>query len=395
MNALTRLYPLGRLFFNFSNSTMITEKQSAVAVGEDLVNKSTEIVDYSKLAHDLKGPLNSIKGLLNIAMHEVDHLDAQRYLNLIEHYQQLLYYRINDLLNNVQISEKYDTLDFLKESQIFENIRLPLLELISHDKTDVSKDKYRIPYSEKAGRINRLNGILDALQKTWTEKKSQSDPGHIDLVILARDINGSLNSIKVLLEIALSEIENVTARNYFGLLEQTRMKLFLRVEETLKRMHGNNQITISHIDFDELIDNVRLSLKYMDGSADTIFTIMVKNQSAFFSDAEAVRSIVQNLVENAIKYRKHDSSRHDVKLTVIDVPEGVKIKIADNGVGIKKELSYRIFSFGVRDKNTVEEGHGIGLTLVKQLVEQLGGEVSVDSVKEQGTSFTLFIPNSK
>jgi signal transduction histidine kinase len=395
MNALTSLYPLGRLLFNFSNSTMITEKQSAVTVGEDLVNKSTEIVDYSKLAHDLKGPLNSIKGLLNIAMHEVDHLDAQRYLNLIEHYQQLLYYRINELLNKVQVSEKHDTLDFLKESQIFESIRLPLLELISHDKTNTTDIKYRIPFSEKVDRVNSLNEILDTLQKNRSGKKDYNGSGHIDLVILARDINGSLNSIKVLLEIALIETENETARNYFGLLEKTRKKLFLRVEETLKRMHGNNHITISRIDFDKLIDKVRSSLKYMDGSADTIFTIMVKNQSAFFSDAEALSSIIQNLVENAIKYRKQDTSRHDVKLTVTDVPEGVMIKITDNGVGIKKELFSRIFNFGVRDKNTQEEGHGIGLTLVKQLVEQLGGEISMDSVKEQGTSFTLFIPNSK
>ncbi|MDZ7606476.1 MAG: ATP-binding protein [Cyclobacteriaceae bacterium] len=129
-------------------------------------------------------------------------------------------------------------------------------------------------------------------------------------------------------------------------------------------------------------------------SSDTKFTIMVTNPSPFFSDAEAVRSILQNLVENAIKFRRRDTSRHDVKISVIDSHEGVMIIISDNGVGIKKELSSSIFNFGVRDKNTGQEGHGIGLALVKQLVEQLGGEISLDSVNNQGTSFTLFIPNS-
>ncbi|MDZ7606475.1 MAG: hypothetical protein U5K79_13010 [Cyclobacteriaceae bacterium] len=201
-------------------------KYFPVFAAGDMLNESTEIIEFGKLAHDLKGPLNSIKGLLLIAMHDVEQVDAQRYLKLIELYQQLLYYRINDLLNKVQVSGTYSSLDFLKESRIFKSIRRPLFELISRDSADLSEVKYRIPFSEKAGRIYRLNKILDALQKNWSGKKNEVHSGHVDLGILAQDIHGSLNSIKLLLEIALSEIENETARNYFDLLEQTRMKLF-------------------------------------------------------------------------------------------------------------------------------------------------------------------------
>ena len=60
---------------------------------ESLLEKKPEgVLDYAKLAHDLKGPLNSIKGLLYIALRDIDHVETQRYFNLIEHYQQLLGY---------------------------------------------------------------------------------------------------------------------------------------------------------------------------------------------------------------------------------------------------------------------------------------------------------------
>lgn len=362
---------------------------------ESVLKKVSEgVLEYAKLVHDLKGPLNSIKGLLYIALRDVDHVDTQRYFNLIEHYQQLLYYRINALLNNVQVSEKSSTLDFLKESKIFDNIRLPLQELISLESANATNHLADHPVSKKVDSVNTLNKMLDMLQKNRSSYKLDSS-GHFNLAILARDIKGSLHSVRVLLEIALSETENETARNYFGLIEKTRKQLFVRVEETLQRMHGNDIITTHQIDFAETINKVQTYLEYMEGFADIRFRINVKNKIPFFSDVYAISSIIQNLLENAIKYRKHDTSIHAVCLSVYDNTEGIILKVSDNGIGMKEELSSRIFKFGVRDKNTLEEGHGIGLSLVKQLTEQLGGTVSLDSVIDRGTSFTLIIPNSK
>lgn len=375
--------------------TYVDMKGELQEPNENILKKKSEgVLDYAKLVHDLKGPLNSIKGLLFIALRDIDHVETQRYFNLLEHYQQLLYYRINDLLNNVQVSEKNNTLDFLRESKIFENIRLPLRDLISSDNSSNSDHSAVYAHSKKVDSVNVLNKMLDRLQKNRSGYR-QDDFGHFNLAILARDIKGSLHSIRVLLEIALSETENETARNYFGLIEKTRKQLFVRVEETLQRMHGNDIITTRQIDFVETIDKIQSSLEYMEGFADIRFRIIVKNKTPFFSDAYAISSIIQNLLENAIKYRKHDTSIHTVCLSVHDSKDGIILKVSDNGIGMEEELTSRIFAFGVREKDTLEEGHGIGLSLVKQLTEQLGGTVSMNSVIDRGTSFTLTIPNSK
>ncbi len=375
--------------------TYVVMKGELQEPNENILEKKSEgVLDYAKLVHDLKGPLNSIKGLLFIALRDIDHVETQRYFNLIEHYQQLLYYRINDLLNNVQVSEKNSTLDFLRESKIFESIRLPLRDLISSDNSTNSDHSAEYAHSKKVDSVNVLNKMLDTLQKNRSSYK-QDDLGHFNLAILARDIKGSLHSIRVLLEIALSETENEAARNYFGLIERTRKQLFVRVEETLKRMHGNDIMTVCRIDFEEAIDKIQSSLEYMEGFADIRFRIIVKNKTPFFSDAYAISSIIQNLLENAIKYRKHDTTLHVVCVSVYDISDGVVLKVSDNGIGMEEELASRIFAFGVREKDTLEEGHGIGLSLVKQLILQVGGIISLDSVIDRGTSFTIAIPNSK
>jgi signal transduction histidine kinase len=138
-------------------------------------------------------------------------------------------------------------------------------------------------------------------------------------------------------------------------------------------LNGDGITNLTCIDFTEMIDKVQSSLKNMDGFTNIKFQMHVKNITPFYADANAIRSIIQNLLENAIKYRKQDSSRHIVSFLVQDDSDGIIMKISDNGIGIKKEIVPKIFTFGVRDRNSSEEGHGIGLSLVKQLIGQLGG----------------------
>ena len=353
----------------------------------------SKTIDLTKLAHDLKGPLNSLKGLLQIASREVNLEEAQPYFKLIEQYQQLLYYRINDLLNSLNFSEKKSINDFIEQSRIFESIRTPLHYLISQDNVNVLGKTKNLSFTEKVNQVKKLNNTLDRLQKTWSDKKINKS-GAINLVVLADHIKKSLNSIKILLEIAVKEIENKDAMDYFELIEKTRVQLFTRVEDSLKKLYGDDIISFTHIDFDEMISKIQLSLTNMDGFDDIKFKIRVKNSTAFYSDSDAIRSIIQNLLENSIKYRKHDNQIHAVGFSVEDNTDGIIMIIADNGIGIKKELVSKIFTFGVRDNNSSEEGHGIGLSLVKLLLDQLGGQISVNSVNNQGTLFTINIPNA-
>ncbi|HLF14698.1 MAG TPA: ATP-binding protein [Bacteroidota bacterium] len=112
-----------------------------------------------------------------------------------------------------------------------------------------------------------------------------------------------------------------------------------------------------------------------------------------YGDRERLKQVLVNLVDNAVKYNRESGS---VRIVVAPAGEGVRISVADEGIGIPSEHLGRIFERFYRvDKERSREagGTGLGLAIVKHIVEAHGSAVSVESSPGTGTvfSFTLKI----
>ena len=109
-------------------------------------------------------------------------------------------------------------------------------------------------------------------------------------------------------------------------------------------------------------------------------------------------NVIFNLLDNAVKYRREDVP---LELTVgsRDLPhERLEITIEDNGIGIAKDDQKRIFDkfFRVSTGNLHDvKGFGLGLAYVKKMVNELGGDITVESQLHQGTKFIIILPLSK
>jgi signal transduction histidine kinase len=109
-------------------------------------------------------------------------------------------------------------------------------------------------------------------------------------------------------------------------------------------------------------------------------------------------NVIFNLLDNAVKYRREDEP---LQLTVgsRDLPnERLEITIKDNGIGIAKDDQKRIFEkfFRVSTGNRHDvKGFGLGLAYVKKMVNELGGEISVESQLHVGTKFIIILPLTK
>ena len=101
-----------------------------------------------------------------------------------------------------------------------------------------------------------------------------------------------------------------------------------------------------------------------------------------------LRSIVYNLVSNAIKYRAPERTP-EVRLSTHLDGEYVVLQVRDNGLGIKKQHQHKLFSMFKRLHNHVE-GTGIGLYIVKRIIENNGGRIEVESELGQGTTFRVY-----
>ncbi|MDX5592411.1 ATP-binding protein [Pseudovibrio sp. SPO723] len=117
----------------------------------------------------------------------------------------------------------------------------------------------------------------------------------------------------------------------------------------------------------------------------------------FISDQAMVRQIFSNLVSNAVKFTEVGS----VNITVSDraqlVPDGIRVEVADTGIGLANEDLTTIFEkFRQVESGASRKyaGTGLGLAITKSLVELLGGQITVTSQKDVGTTFVVELPLS-
>ncbi len=109
-------------------------------------------------------------------------------------------------------------------------------------------------------------------------------------------------------------------------------------------------------------------------------------------DKNAMEQAINNLLDNAIKF---SSGKIEVEIIVEKDENNLFLKVSDNGIGIHKEDLNKIFEKFYRGKNAprhTSTGTGLGLTLVRQIIEAHGGKISVDSKVGSGSTFTLILP---
>ncbi len=117
-------------------------------------------------------------------------------------------------------------------------------------------------------------------------------------------------------------------------------------------------------------------------------------QIMYLADPNILRIVIQNLVSNAVKYTP-DKGKVIVKIEEKKKENSLLIEVSDTGYGIPKEQQDQIFSKLFRADNVLEMdtvGTGLGLYVLKSVVEESGGSVSFESVENEGTTFTVLLP---
>lgn len=115
--------------------------------------------------------------------------------------------------------------------------------------------------------------------------------------------------------------------------------------------------------------------------------------SMLYGDEVRIKQVLTNILTNAVKYTEKGSVTLSVKGTLVDRNTiRLKISVEDTGIGIRKENMKELFSVFKRVDQTRTkkiEGTGLGLSIAKQLVEMMGGSITVDSIYQKGSIFTV------
>jgi len=131
---------------------------------------------------------------------------------------------------------------------------------------------------------------------------------------------------------------------------------------------------------------------YIEEKGFTLETTIPDNISPIKIDKDNFKTIISNLVENAVKYSNDEKY---INITLRESDGEVVLKVEDHGRGITKKSLKHIFEKFYRAKDILKaqiKGHGLGLSIVKNLVELNGGDIEVDSEPDKGSVFRITFP---
>lgn len=194
------------------------------------------------------------------------------------------------------------------------------------------------------------------------------------------------NYAKMLNNESLSEEKR--AEYLQGLTNQTK-KLSTLVSNILKLNKLENQQTLPENEEFDLAEVVRVNLITFEELMEkkNISLTCEIDEVKMVGNVSLVETVFNNLLSNAVKFTDEGGK---IEVTLKDGRDGAIITVKDSGCGISKEVGEKIFDkFYQGDASHSHEGNGLGLALVKKIIDIIGGEISVASKVGQGSIFTV------
>ena len=211
--------------------------------------------------------------------------------------------------------------------------------------------------------LNAIIGYADMIEEEFEE-----DPGDLDLDVMRADIKRIHKSGSHLLSL-INDILDLAK------LEAGRMQLF---KELL------------HID-SLLAELDEIARPLANTNNNTLTLSSEVDRTSLVTDHTRLRQILLNLLSNACKF----TEQGQVELRILEHDGTLRFEVSDTGIGIDEEQLTRIFdSFAQADNSTTRRfgGTGLGLSLSQHMATMLGGAIEVESIKGEGSTFTLILP---
>ena len=148
-------------------------------------------------------------------------------------------------------------------------------------------------------------------------------------------------------------------------------------------------------DISILINESITSLKDVAHAKNIKIITTVQNETYVYADEEMIKTIIRNLLTNAIKFSHPDGH---IKITAEEQTENLKLSITDKGAGIRKDLLENLFRIdkSITTKGTLgEKGTGLGLILCKEFAEKNNGQIVVSSIEKEGSTFSVILPKEE
>ncbi len=220
------------------------------------------------------------------------------------------------------------------------------------------------------------------------------------LSVLAHELKAPLAAVQGYLYIVRDRALGDNLSDYDKVVERSLLridgmrKMIMDLLDLTRIESGTKKRELAPVD---LVEIAQLSMETMLPMAqERSITMELKCDAPakLLADRGEIEIVFNNLVSNAVKYNR-DGGRVDVVILPYD--DGATISVSDTGIGMSPEESAKLFNEFVRIKNSKTKnvlGSGLGLSIVKKLAGMYGGDISVESTQDVGTTFTITLKNA-
>ncbi len=326
-------------------------------------------------------------------------LDAEGNVVRINHgFQQLFGYTIDELrgngLNAFIVPRELET----EGNEI--NTVIGSYQVVRLETTRLRKDGrqvwvilYGVPVRLEDETIGIFGVYVDITDIRHMEEELKTRNAELDNFVykVSHDLRAPLTSVLGLVHLSQMTGNTDSPLDYLKRIGAQVQQLDGFISDVLS--HSKNlkmDVKIEEVNLAEMVNKAFTDLSYLDGADQVTYTLQQQGPP-LFSDPWRLSEVVRNLVSNAIKYRKESGTTH-VAVAITTTPTQCTFVFKDTGPGIEPDKLPKIFEMFYRASSRAQ-GSGLGLYIAKNAIERLNGKVHVTSVWQEGTTFTIQIPN--
>ncbi len=330
---------------------MSYHKLGALYIQMEKLDQAREIL-VKALQYSNKNKIIIIKFKANLLLHDVAKLegDYELALKYMTQYVQEKESVIND--KTAKVIESYEVITKMK-----------------------SLEREAETQKEKADIIERKNIELDSF-----------------FYRISHDLKGPITAMMSLGYLAKEDVKDETALKYLTEYSNQAKRVNDILDELMKLtklVYGSE--AKKEIDFEQLIYDCISSYQHLNNFEKIDFSVDIQENIFFEAEWALVNAIIQNLVENGIKYARQDDVKPKIEIIIRSDEESIIITVVDNGIGMSEEEQSKIFRMFFRANRTIE-GTGLGLHILNRAVEKLNGKVELKSQIGKGSEFTVALP---
>ena len=256
------------------------------------------------------------------------------------------------------------------------------------------------PETEVGRLVGSLNQMLTRIEDSFAVRVKSEEKLRRFVADASHELRTPLTAIRGFAELhrqgAVTGEEKT--RELIGRIEDESIRMGTLVEDLLllARLDQSPEIEREPVNLNELIHSASESAR-ASSPEHQISLVLPEEELFILGDRNRVFQVVANLLENA---RNHTPAGSSIQVSLTESEDEIKIEVADNGPGIDKHDLERIFerfyrADSSRTRTRKSEGSGLGLSIVKAVMQAHGGDVTVDSTMGVGSTFTLHFPIGK